>query len=100
MYDLQKRWVAIARKGFCTMDPWACKWVKRCFGLQTRETESEKPFMTVRALLKLLVPRREDLLARAHTANADAEMSRLVFIAYFNLAKRAEGTTAAAENGS
>ena len=65
--------------------------------LRPADTGSERPFMSVRALLKMLVPGREDLLARAHTANADADMCRLVFIAYFNLAKRAEGTTAAAE---
>ena len=49
----------------------------------------------------MLAPRRKELLAKAHTANADAEMCRLVFIAYFNLARKAERTTTtAAENGS
>ena len=72
-----------------------------CFGLPVRGTESEKTLMSVRDLLELLVPGRKDLLARAHTANADAEMCRLGFIAYFNLARKAERmTTTAAENGS
>jgi len=63
-------------------------------GLQMDE---ERPFMSVRALLEMLVPRRENLLARAHTANADAEMCRLVFIALFNLVKRAEEATTVEE---
>ena len=92
MFDLEKRWFAMATKGFCTMDPWACTWVRRCFGLPVRGTESEKSLMSVRDLLELLVPGHKDLLARAHTANADAEMCRLVYIPYCNLVTMAEGS--------
>ena len=68
------------------MDPFTCLWLRSCYGLPS---SSSKPLMSAVNYTKLLAPTRKDLMARAHEANPDAQMSRLIFLALHDLARKA-----------
>ena len=92
MHELQKQWVAIAKKGLCTMHPWFTKWAMPNYGQEVNDSETSKPMWGLTKLCAVVAPHRKDLLERHHEALADAQMSRLVYVAYLDLARRA-GTT-------
>ena len=70
MADASKPWVKIARAGICTMDPHIGSWVRQSFN----DDRDRKKMLSLKELVRLLVPERKDLLGKHHTAAADACM--------------------------
>ena len=68
-------WDKGVRDGLCTMDPDICHWVRRCIGIGDKPRSIP---MRLRDLVTVLLPRQAHLLARSHTAGADAHMHMLV----------------------
>lgn len=87
-------WRGIARHGFCTMDPDIAAWVHLCKG-RDPSPEDCKPVLNLTEAVKLLLPNSEEvqaLMRLRHTAGADAQLHRLLFIALRSLSKQAERT--------
>ena len=86
--DLVEPWIAIARNGFCTMDPDVGKWLQCCKGRDFEPHES-KYVLPLRHMLDLLFPSNDKahlLKSNLHTAAADAQAHRLVYNALRSLA--------------
>ena len=86
--DLVEPWIAIARNGFCTMDPDVGKWLQWCKGRDFEAHES-KYVLPLRHMLDLLFPSNDKahlLKSNLHTAAADAQAHRLVYNALRSLA--------------
>lgn len=86
-YGLQQwceQWRKIARKGFCTMDPDVMHWAQLCVG-RDMDAGEKSLVMNLRKAMALFVrktPATHNLLSRKNTAGADAQMHRLLYIAY------------------
>lgn len=81
--DLQKRWCAIARKGVCTMDPNIGRWIRACAGKDFGSADS-MPVMSLQCAIDWVLPKSaliRDLTAKLHTAGADAQLHRLLYVA-------------------
>ena len=70
MADASKLWADIARAGICTMDPHIGSWVRQSFN----DDRESKKMLSLKELVRLLVPERKILLEKHHTAAADACM--------------------------
>ena len=84
------RWCGIARKGFCTMDPDVGVWAQACNGRDVQRGEHANAVMSLAKAVKLLLHHDEEvqhLLMAAHTAGADSQLHRLVYIALCALVK-------------
>ena len=84
-------WAAFARNGICTMDPDLGSWVQRSMGRDVAPDERSTPMMSLKTAAKLLLPRSEfikNLEKHCHTAGADAQLQRLLYIALRSLAGR------------
>ena len=68
-------WDKGVREGLCTMDPDICHWVRQLIGIGDKPRSIP---MRLRDLVSVLLPRQTHLLARSHTAGADAHMHMLV----------------------
>ena len=86
--EFQDQWASMVRKGICTMDPFIGRWVRTCIG-KDPGPESAMNTMGLKELVKLLVPHSEYLLAKHHAAGADAQMHRLLYIAFLGLMAKA-----------
>ena len=88
MPDEQTRWSRLARNGFCTMDPDVGEWVQRCKGRDRERADDGRQVMSLKMAVSLLLPRDRvinDLLAKLHSAGADAQLHRLIFLAMAKL---------------
>ena len=86
--DLVQAWTAIAKNGFCTMDPDVGKWLQ-CYKGRVFEEHESKYVLTLRHMLDLLFPKNDKahlLKPSLHTAAADAQAHRLVYNALRSLA--------------
>ena len=86
------QWAAFARKGFCTMDPDVCAWAQRCMGRDLASDDNSALVLTLslKAAANLLLPKSDlikDLQKNNHTAGADAQLHRLLYIALRSLAQ-------------
>ena len=86
-YELQQfcdQWRKIARKGFCTMDPDVMHWAQLCAGRDMDVGEKSLVMSLPRAIALFVrkTPATDTLLSRKNTAGADAQMHRLLYIAY------------------
>jgi len=86
----QQEWAATVRQGTCTMDPEVCRWIRRCHGQESSGTQMTS---NLKNLVHAMVPDSEQLLDRHHTAGADAQMHRLLYIAIHALAQEASRST-------
>ena len=68
-------WDKGMREGLCTMDPDICHWVRQFIGIGDKPRSIP---MRLRDLVTVLLPRQAHLLARSHTAGADAHMHLLI----------------------
>ena len=77
---LRDEWACIARKGYCTMNHVVGRWLLECSG-----SEVGPPMVhhTLRldVMLRLLLPQHSAMLAEWHDARADAQMTRLIYVA-------------------
>ena len=76
------------------MDPDIAVWVHLCKG-RDPSPEDCKPVLNLTEAVKLLLPNSEEvqaLMRLRHTAGADAQLHRLLFIALRSLSKQAERT--------
>ena len=83
------QWVRFANKGFCTMDPDVGAWVQRCRGRDVALEEKSAPVLSLKTATSLLLPKSDlidTLISNSHTAGADAQLHRLVYIAMRSLA--------------
>ena len=87
MDHASKLWAKIARAGLCTMDPHIGSWVRQSFNEEVHE-----PFttitLTLQELMRRLLPERSDMLAKYHSAGADACMVLEVVFALHELASK------------
>ena len=84
------QWREFARKGFCTMDPDVGAWAQRCMGRDVSPDERSAPMMSLRSATNLLLPKTdlvEHLQKYHHTAGADAQLHRLLYIALRSLVR-------------
>ena len=72
---LREAWSNGVREGLCTMDPDICHWVRQSVGIGDKPRSIP---MRLRDLVTVLLPRQTHLLARSHTAGADAHMHLLI----------------------
>ena len=72
---LREAWSNGVREGLCTMDPDICHWVRQFVGIGDKPRSIP---MRLRDLVTVLLPRQAHLLARSHTAGADAHMHLLI----------------------
>ena len=75
---LRPEWATAVRKGCCTMCPEIGRWVRTCFGRDTGPPTA-KNTMRLKELAGWLIPRNAELLAKHHTAGADAELHLLLY---------------------
>ena len=88
MPEEQSWWSSLARKGFCTMDPDIGEWVQRCSGRDRDRADDGRQVMSLQMAASLLLPKDaavKSLLAKLHSAGADAQLHRLIFLAMMNL---------------
>jgi DNA polymerase III epsilon subunit-like protein len=85
LHDYQKEWANAARAGCCTMDPEIGRWVRTCFG-QDAGPETAKNTMSLKELVRWLLPGSAELLDKHHTAGADAELHLLLYAELCRLA--------------
>ena len=93
-YGLQEwcdQWRRIARKGFCTMDPDVMHWAQRCVGrdLDAGEKSLVMSLPKAVALFVRQTPTTHNVLALKSTAGADAQLHRLLYIAYRRMLEQA-----------
>ena len=89
--NMRAEWAAFARKGFCTMDPDIGAWAQRCLRRDVSPDEKSAPMLSLKAAVNLLLPETalvEGLQMYHHTAGADAQLHRLLYIALRSLAAR------------
>jgi len=87
--DLCKRWGAMVEQGVCTMDPFICKWVQYSYGKQMKKNDSHMALTGLVEMFGIFAPHRQDLIKKHHQALADAEMCRLLYLYYLDLAQKA-----------
>ena len=87
MADASKLWAKIARAGLCTMDPHIGSWVRQSFNEEVHEPFTRNT-LTLQELMRRLLPERSDMLAKHHTAGADACMVLEVVFALHELASK------------
>ena len=87
--DLRDRWVAMVKRGICTMDPPTCKWVMFSYGKHMKDDDAPTPLIGLAEMAAIIAPERLDLIKNHHQALADAEMCRLLYLGYLELAKKA-----------
>ncbi len=75
---LRPEWATAVRKGCCTMCPEIGRWVRGCFGRDTGPPTA-KNTMRLKELAGWLIPGSAELLAKHHTAGADAELHLLLY---------------------
>ena len=68
-------WDQRVREGLCTMDPDICHWVRQLIGIGDKPRNIP---MRLRDLVAVLLPHQAHLVARNHTAGADAHMHMLI----------------------
>ena len=72
-------------------DPDIGAWAQRCMGRDVSPDEKSAPMMSLKAAANLLLPKSdlvEGLQKYHHTAGADAQLHRLLYIALRSLAAR------------
>ena len=87
-----QEWMSIARKGICTMDPDIGRWVQKCMGRDVQTDEKSAPMLSLKDAVNMLLPRTElveALQSHCHTAGADAQLHRLLYIAFKKLCEQA-----------
>ena len=87
-----QEWMSIARKGICTMDPDIGCWVQKCMGRDVQTDEKSAPMLSLKDAVNMLLPRTElveALQSHCHTAGADAQLHRLLYIAFRKLCEQA-----------
>lgn len=79
--ELQAEWREVAMRGYCTMNPVLGKWLLHC----SNEEIGPRTTMNLANMLHWLLPDQEeivkDLVAKRHNAGADAQMTRLAYVA-------------------
>ncbi len=86
--SLRREWGRFVRTGFCTMDPDVGRWVRSCNGKDPGPSTA-KNSTSLKEMVRWLVPRADALLAKHHSAQADAMMHRLVYINLLRLQREA-----------
>ena len=86
MTDYAPRFKAIAQSGLCTMDPEIGRWLRKAWGEDSGPGESMNT-LSLKELVKKLLPESCDLLKDHHTAGVDATLARRLAYALFGLAK-------------
>jgi len=92
LHHWRRQWFDMAAKGFCTMDPAIGEWVQHCHGRDRTKDEDGKQVLGLDTLVSLLLPKvgaTKTLLDKRHSAGADAQLHRLVFIAMMRMCARA-----------
>ncbi len=87
----QRPWCEIAKKGICTLDPDIWRWVQMCFGLDPAQGDKTL-VMSLGKAVDLLLPQTtliQTLKKDHHTAGADAQLHRLLYIALRQLCDEA-----------
>ena len=87
----RSKWSTIARHGLCTMDPDIGTWVQKCMGRDCGP-EDNKPVLALRDAVRFLLPDTDTiqhLKTKLHTAGADAQLHRLLYIALRKLCDEA-----------
>ena len=87
MDHASKLWAKIARAGLCTLDPHIGSWVRQSFNEEIHEPFT-KNTLSLQELMRRLLPERSDMLAKHHTAGADACMVLEVAFALHELASK------------
>lgn len=88
MPEEQAWWARVAKNGFCTMDPDVGDWVQRCSGRDRDRAEDGRQVMSLQMAVNLLLPKdaaTKALLTKLHSAGADAQLHRLIFLAMMKL---------------
>ena len=74
------------KAGCCTMNPEIGRWLKESFG-ENAGPPSAKNTMKLAAMVSWLLPEERELLAKHHTAGADANLHVRLFLELSSLAK-------------
>ena len=86
--DLERlQWHMIANRGICTLDLDLWKWVQHYFGRE-QERGDKAHVLSLQDAVKLLLPRSsfaKALMEKHHTAGADAQLHRILYIAFHAL---------------
>ena len=90
LHDLQCEWAGAMREGTCTMDPEILRWIRECHG---QETFGKHLRLNLKDMVRAMVPDSEHLLSSHHTAGADAQMHRLLYLAMHTLIMKAPTST-------
>ena len=84
----QAEWSKAAKAGCCTMDPEIGKYLRTCFG---QDTGQERNTMSLKGLVRTLLPGSAPLLEKHHTAGADAELCMRLYVEICKIARTSEG---------
>ena len=71
------------------MDPPTCKWVMFSYGEQMKDDDAPNSLVGLKEMVQVIAPHRLDLLNKHHEALADAQMCRLLYLGYLDLARKA-----------
>lgn len=77
---LQKDWMRFAKEGYCTMNPVVGRWLLQELGHEVGPPQKQHT-LQLDWMLRQLVPQKSDLVNRRHDAGADAQMTRLIYLA-------------------
>jgi len=86
---MQKEWLHIARRGYCTMNPMVGRWLTERSGQEVGPT-TRMHTLSLDAMLRLVLPEKVGIIAKKHDAGADAEMARLIYLALLSCRKHGE----------
>ncbi len=84
--EMHGEWKVIAQRGFCTMDYEVGRWVRLCCGEEVGPPTA-KHCLGLNDIVRRLLPKSDALMCERHDAGADAQLTRLVYIALLERAK-------------
>ena len=84
--SLQQTWTEIAKAGYCTMHLLLGRWLVERSGEEVGPPTRQHT-LSLDVMLRLLLPEKAATIAKKHDAGADAEMTRLIYIAAVKLAR-------------
>ena len=80
LLDLQRKWLEIAKAGYCTMNADVGKWTLECAGVDF-DVRKSMHVLGLKRMVQLATPQFSAMLEDHHDAGVDAQIARLIYVA-------------------
>ncbi len=79
LLDLQRKWLEIAKAGYCTMNADVGKWTLECAGVDF-DVRKSMHVLGLKRMVQLATPQFLAMLEDHHDAGVDAQIARLIYV--------------------